>query len=98
MTDTKLTAQQRNIDDLMALIGDLAMELSDARARLRSAQIEACGVKIGDIVICGAREYRVVEINPERGGLPWLFGNPRKKDGAFGSRVYCLYNDWTSKP
>lgn len=85
------------ISDLKSRVGDLERQLHDAKQRLLAAQIAACSVKIGDVVKYRGVEHRVTAINP---GFckEWLSGNPRKKNGEWGTAVRNLYSDWEKSP
>ena len=80
---------------LEANVRRLRRELGVAEAALREARIAAAPVKVGDVVVglLGV-EYRVTIVEPKSHGL-WLTGNPRRKDGTFGTAVRHIYGNWT---
>ena len=84
---------EKHINDLKSRVGDLERQLDDAKARLKAAQIDAAGVKVGDVVVSRGKRYRVTEIEPSSWGA-WVSGNPEKKDGTFGIARRALYSDW----
>jgi hypothetical protein len=83
------------IEDLTQKRDILRDKLKDAEEKLRKAKIEACPVKVGDVVISKVYgEARVMEVEPKEWGL-WLRGVPRNKDGEWSRRVLHLYSHWT---
>lgn len=85
------------IKELEKRVGELEDELREANSLLYKARVEACPVKVGDVVIYKGNEYRVTSVDPKWGNIvkPWLTGNPRKADGTFGNAVRNLYSHWT---
>tara|TARA_R110000868_G_scaffold92457_6_gene256632 strand:- start:3596 stop:3877 length:282 start_codon:yes stop_codon:yes gene_type:complete len=81
------------INALKSRVGDLMHQLSEAKNRLREAEIAAAPVKVGDIVSCCGVEHRVTEVIPSYSKV-WVKGNPKKKDGTWGIAVRALYSDW----
>lgn len=56
------------------------------------------GITIGTVVISrDGVEHRVTSISASW-GMPWLMGNPRKKDGTWGTAERHLYGDWKVSP
>lgn len=82
------------IDALKSRVGDLRRQLREAEKRLLKAEIAAAPVKIGDVVTYRGTEHRVVEVIPQSWGEPWVKGNPKKKDGTWGTALRSLYKDW----
>ena len=85
---------QKHINDLKARVGDLRQQLAEAEARLKAAQIEASGVKVGDVVVSRGKRYRVLEIEPRPWGGTWLYGSPEKNDGTFGIARHYISSGW----
>jgi len=86
--------------DILALekeVDRLRIELHAAEDRLRTAKISAIGVSPGDIVNGTGRyagnQYRVVAIDPSW-SKAWIVGNPKRKDGTFGSAERHIYGNW----
>lgn len=75
---------------------------SAAKAERKSLEEKIARIKfkveIGDIVDGGdGKEYRVTSIDP-RWSRPWVKGNPRKKDGTWGTSERYLYDVWKHIP
>lgn len=89
------------IEDLTRKVQSLRDQLKAASESLIAAKEAACPVKRGDLVLCKGIEYRITHIrfhswdNPE--DKPWLMGNPKRKDGTFGTAERHLYGDWTKR-
>jgi hypothetical protein len=83
---------------LMSSIANLRNQLFELEAALSLERMKRAGVKVGDIVTRRGEDYRVCEVEPpSMSGKAWVRGNPRKKDGTFGTAVRALYSDWTMK-
>lgn len=86
------------IDDLRRKVQNLEDQLSDARKKLSAAELDACPIKVGMIVIGNdGKEYRVAEVDL-RWETPWLIGNPKRADGSFGNGRRSLYDRYQVKP
>ena len=79
-------------------------ELFIVKASIRKEQLisaeQRYGVKIGSIVVYRGKDYKVMEVDTKfwsSARKPWLVGNPRRKDGAFGVARRQLYPDWELK-
>lgn len=77
----------------------LELRLNELNQQIRSAKLAevqlAYGVCIGCIVKNSVGvEHKVTEIKTWMDGKPWVSGNPRKKDGTFGTAHRNLYSDW----
>jgi hypothetical protein len=77
-------------------------ELSSVRRKIRVEKLriveETYGIRVGSVVVVKGADYRVTKVDVRWGrDKPWLEGNPRKKDGTFGSRKRNLYSDWELK-
>jgi len=88
-------------DEIKALekrVAELEKQLRDAQDLLRKAKLEACVVKVGDIVVNtkDGTEHRVTEVDVRWNDLsrPWVYGNPKKKDGTWGTARRALYHHW----
>ena len=78
------------IEDLTRKRDSLRDKLKDAEAKLLNATIEACPVKVGDVVESRQfGEVRVTRIEPMSWWCNafWLYGNIRKKNGDWGKAV-----------
>lgn len=61
----------------------------------RQVICDAAGISIGSIVKSASGEqYRVAEIKIWRSGKPSVAGNPKRKDGTFGTAIRNLYDNW----
>ena len=76
------------IDELKTTVSRLRNELYAAEKDLLAALLQASPVKIGDTIISkrDRQEYRVCAIEFFL-GKPWLKGNPKRKDGTFGTAI-----------
>lgn len=79
---------------------ELLLSLTNVRIAINAEKLRLAenkfGVKIGSIVTWKGNEYRVTDIK-DGYRKPWLLGNPKKKDGAFGISIRHLYNNWELK-
>lgn len=85
------------IKALQARENALRVQLSEVCDLLEKAKLEACPVKVGDIVIHerSGLPHRVTEVDVRWGSRdPWLYGNPKKKDGTWGTARRALYSYW----
>lgn len=80
---------------------ELLSELSTVRKAITEARLDAIqvafGVKVGSIVVDeSGKEHNVVAVETRHfvGCKPWVSGNPKKKDGTFGTTVRNLYTRW----
>ena len=73
-------------------------KLNAVSEEIRSVRLQLAertyGVRLGCIVRYRGVEHRVTKIRVFRVGVPWLEGNPKKKDGTFGTSHRNLYGDW----
>lgn len=77
----------------------LSAELSRIREVIELAKQAAVKKKYGlglDSVVkdVDGKEYKVDTITVMMDGKPWITGNPRKKNGKFGTAKRRLYKDW----
>lgn len=83
------------IPALQEKVERLRHDLKQAEVELRDAQADATGFKHGDIVNYRGTEHRITRIDGSWGkDKPWLHGNPKKKDGTWGTRVVHMYSDY----
>ena len=83
------------LKELEAKVRSAARAFGEAKRALKAAQLAACPVKVGDIVVSRGVEYRVLGIDTSWDvNRPWLVGVPRKKNGEFGARTRNLYGNW----
>lgn len=90
------------IEDLERKVQSLRDQLSAASKSLRKAKLDACPVKIGDIVRYkgvnskkNGQLYKVTGIDTDWGlERPWLTGSPKGKDGSWGRANRNLYTEW----
>ena len=78
----------------------LQEQLRNIRQEIETVKLQEVeaefGVKVGSIVLYKGVEHKVVAVSPMSwGGSPWLSGNPKKKDGSFGTAARNLYSNWT---
>jgi hypothetical protein len=89
------------LEQLVKRAEGLANELSELRKEIAEEKLrivkETYGIDVGSVVTHKGQEYRIAEIQPGQYGKPWLYGNPRKKDGTFGTAVRNLFSDWEVK-
>jgi hypothetical protein len=71
----------------------LEKQVKGARRELLEAKCRNVGLAIGDIVVRAGQRYRVVDIDPMF-TKPWVSGNPKRKNGTFGTSVRHLYDNW----
>ena len=86
--------------DLLYQEEQLRNKLSKVTAAIREEQLleakNKYGVEIGGIVKDRkGKEYCITKVDVQSwGSPPWLEGNPRKKDGTFGTAHRLLFNGW----
>ena len=78
---------------------NIRLALRDIHKRIKVEESRICfekyHVRINSIVKSPkGKEYKITKIDAHWIGLPWLYGNSRKKDGTFGIVVHSLYKDW----
>lgn len=93
MEDTLLTRLERREKELREELSKVNREIEVERLRIAKDEYK---VEIGLIVVHRGEDYKVVGISFGY-GKPWLKGNPRRKDGNFGTSTRNLYSDWTIK-
>ena len=87
------------LTELKAKKESLQAQLIEVNEQIRIEQeeivFEKYGVRVGSIVRNdNGKEYRVTKIEA-CWDIPWLYGNPKKKNGIFGIAVRSLYSNWT---
>lgn len=88
-------SEEQTIEFWEAEVNRLRSELATAKDRLDEARVKASGVSVGQIVMHNGKEHRVTEIDASWArAKPWLYGNPKKADGTFGTARRSLYSDW----
>lgn len=76
-----------SVEALRQNIRALEDDLRAARAALLDEELRLArerGIYVGAIVTVDGEDYRLSEVNP-RGSYLELYGNPRRKDGSFGT-------------
>ena len=96
MTDQRDVNIQAAIDVLEGTKKRLKAELQDTEAAIKKLKLGRSGVELGDIVIYLGTEYRVADADMVL-DKPFLYGNPRKKDGTFGTKRVYLSTMWKKK-
>lgn len=87
---------EQQIDAMREAMSELETRIEAERVRIAT---ETFGVRVGSIVRYKGRDFKVQEVEPcflgdPSKSKPWVTGNPRKKDGSFGSQSRHLYSDW----
>ena len=86
------------IEALRLKIKDLEAQWEACREALRNAELDACPIKVGMVVVTprDGKRYRVVDVDTQWGPneKPWLVGNPQRADGTFGTGRRNLFNHW----
>lgn len=97
----QIEAQLQNIKSKLQSLEAQTSDLIAQRRVLRLRSIELThGVKAGLIVVSKGTEYEVTRVDTEHSfgfGKPWVSGNPKRKDGTWGTAHRNLYSDWTLK-
>lgn len=84
--------ESKELGERMAALHQRQYELKIQIAKIKH------GVEVGTIVVKkDGSEYRVTKVDVRWVDRPWLEGNPRKKDGTFGTAIRNLYDDWVVK-
>lgn len=85
-TEERITELEQRSTALRKELFEIAGEIFDLKASL-------CPVKVGDIVLYRKEEFKVIAIdNPE---WSWVYANPRKKDGSWGTAKRHLLGNLT---
>ncbi len=83
-------------EELKAKLGRVNSEISSLQLHLVE---EKWHVAVGTIVgNHKGKEYRIRVIQPHGINKPWVKGNPRRKDGTFGTALHHLYDNWQLLP
>ena len=78
--------------DLLENLAIVRKEITTEKLRLAEQEF---GVRIGSIVKDRSGvEHKVTHVSVKYSGKPWLEGNPKKKDGTFGTARRNIYGDW----
>lgn len=78
---------------LLESLNDVREAITKEKLRLAEKDF---GVRVGSIVKDRKGvEHKVTCVNVKYSGTPWLEGNPKKKDGTFGTAHRNIYSDWT---
>lgn len=85
-----------DIEWLEKRVRDIRASLRDAEAELQKAKLDACPVKIGDIVVAtrNGKRHRIIDVDV-RWNKPWVTANPMKADGTFGTARRQLFDHYT---
>lgn len=88
-----MTNTQQKIKQLEERSKALRKELFNVAAEIFDLKVSLCPVKVGDVVAYRGEEFKVVAIdNPE---WSWVYANPRKKDGSWGTAKRHLLGNLT---
>jgi hypothetical protein len=77
----------------------LRQRIIDNDEEIKRLAGELFGVKVGDIVLCKGKRFKVASIHK-----PWMFQKPylmgffEKSDGSFSSALRRAYSDWEVAP
>ena len=86
----KLELQEKELCERLSVVRDAIN-----KEKLRLAEQEF-GVKVGSIVKDSKGiEHQVTLVVATYSGKPWLEGNPKKKDGTFGTARRNIFSGWT---
>lgn len=79
--------------ELLAQLDTVREAITKEKLRISEQEF---GVRVGSIVKDRKGvEHKVTLVNAKYSGRPWLEGNPKKKDGTFGTARRNIYSDWT---
>ena len=100
---TEQKSLEDQIKDAEAREHDLCEELNAVRKDIEKLKQALAyrnyNVTVGSIVFVGKDVFKVVEIRPcYFGKKPWCKGNPKRKDGTFGTAIRNLCADWELSP
>jgi len=86
----ELDAKARDLRDQLSVVNKA---IHDEKMRVVT---EASGVTVGSVVVYQGKDHKVTKVDVRWGynEKPWLEGNPRRKDGTFGTAHRNLYSDW----
>lgn len=85
------TASLSEMEDRAAWLRE---ELAELDRAIYAAKIAATGISAGEVVVRRGVEYRVVRVEALWARKPWIIGNPRRKDGSFGTAERNLFDEW----
>lgn len=96
--EQKSGRQEGRLEALVGREAELETELSKVRAAINAEKLQLIelehGVRVGSTVVDKKGvEYLVTRVDA-CWSPPWLEGNPRRKDGSFGTASRNLYSDW----
>ena len=73
-------------------------EVRSCKRRLRVLKLDLAkrdfGVEVGSVVLHKGKEHKVTKVETCWDRKPWLAGNPKRKDGTFGTAWRNLFEDW----
>jgi hypothetical protein len=84
---------QEKIKQLEDRADALHKELQGVEAEIFDLKTSLCPVKVGDVVSYRGLEFKVTEI--DRPEWSWVYANPRKKDGSWGTAKRHLLGNLT---
>jgi hypothetical protein len=88
-----LKALEQQEKELIECLNVVRKEINEEKLRLAEQEY---GVRVGSIVKDSKGvEHKVIFVNVRYGDKPWLEGNPKKKDGKFGTARRNIYTDWS---
>lgn len=91
----QLEESQKELDDLRVQMSTLESERHNLK--LKIAELEY-GVTVGCVVVdLEGAEFQVTRVDVRPTRRPWIEGNPKKKDGTWGTAKRNLYDNWQLK-
>ena len=92
-TSKKLEELQTEDRRLRKLVSDIDLEMTKENLKLIK---DEWGVEVGSIVRDDKLgECKVFEVRSlSNWGRPWVYANPRRKDGSWSKNKRTLYGDW----
>jgi hypothetical protein len=79
------------IEELKKREEELTSELNSVRSAIRELELSSCPIKVGQVVLHRGREFRIIEI--DRPEWQWVYANPRRSDGSWGTARRHLLGD-----
>lgn len=86
----------QSLEELEQIEKALWIDIRLVEEHIRALKLAACPIKVGDIVRYkrDGKEYRVIEV--DRPEWKWVYANPRKADGSWGTQRRHLLGDITA--
>ena len=85
------------VTDLERKVQSLRGQLQAAEKSLNDARLAESGLVLGEtILLYKGKEYLFAGVRSwVISSVPWVYGQPRNKDGKWSERVTLLYSEWT---